>query len=79
MVTNRVFLNQPDYVFTVVRPPIGWIPQSLEDIPNCGEVLSVYYVASYDEAHDDLVRSNRLAKANGLNKWAVIHSTDGQL
>ena len=37
------------------------------------------YVASDEEAHDDLVRCNQLAMTHNLNKWAVIQSPGTQI
>lgn len=76
---NRIFRNQPDYLFSIVRRPPGWVPASIDDAPAGAEVLSTELVASFDEAHDDLVRCNKLALRQDLDKWAVIQSAGGNL
>ncbi|MFK7765700.1 MAG: hypothetical protein AB8B55_00560 [Mariniblastus sp.] len=76
--TNRISHNQPDYVFVVVKKPKGWRPRNYFDVPPSGKVVSQALVASYPEAHDDLVRCNRHSLQNSLDTWAVIqHSESG--
>ena len=79
MSNNRMTEGQPDYVFLIVRKPEGWRPRNYFDIPPRGEVVSKTYVASYDEAHDDLQRCNRLSLHHGLDTWAVVQSIEAQL
>ncbi|QDU92462.1 hypothetical protein [Lignipirellula cremea] len=79
MINNRVFRTQADYLFLIVRMPIGWKPTRLEETPDHDEVLSQHFVASYAEAYDDLVRCNRLAMEQGLDEWAVIQAPGGEL
>jgi hypothetical protein len=76
---NRLANYQPDYLFTIVRKPLGWHPKDLDDIPPSGEILSLDYVPSYTEAYDDLLRCNQLALEQNLGKWAVIQCPDGNL
>lgn len=76
---NRIFLQQSDYVLELVQTPSSWTPAHPLSIPPRGEVISRYYVASFQEAYDDLVRCNRVAMRHGLNQWAVIHATGGDL
>ena len=72
--TNRLRHTQPDYLLVIVRKPDDWVPSSLNDEPPAGAVRAVFQVASYEEAHDDLLRCNRLATRRGLKEWAVVHS-----
>ena len=76
---NRITENQPDYVLSIVRKPTDWRPRNYFDVPPSGKVLSQHLVASYPEAHDDLVRCNRLSLHQSLDTWAVIHATDAEL
>ena len=76
---NRLMQNQPDYIFAMIRTPPDWTPGGVDDVPPGGEVLTVDHVASFEEAHDDLVRSNKLAMERKLNKWAVIQSPGGEI
>jgi hypothetical protein len=76
-ITNRIARQQPDYLFMIVQRPPGWSPKSLRDVPPFREALSIDYVASGDEAIDDVVRCNRFALEHGLNRWAVIESGAG--
>lgn len=71
---NRIFIVQPDYIFSIVRPEAGWSPRSAEDRPAGFEVVSQDFVASYEEARDDLLRTNQQAMAQGIGLWAVIQS-----
>jgi hypothetical protein len=41
------------------------------------QVISISQVASFEEAHDDLLRCNTLSLTRGLDRWAVIHTPDG--
>ena len=78
-IKNRISGTQADYLFMIVRRPPGWQPESPIDIPPRGEVLSVDYVASFEEARDDLIRCNQLALMKNLDKWAVVQSGGGEL
>lgn len=71
---NRVFRNQPDYLFQIVRRPAGWRPSRLDDVPPEYELVSTTPVASFPEARDDLLRCNRLALRKNMPVWAVIQS-----
>lgn len=66
----------PDYYLLIVRKPKGWRPKNYFEVPPSGEIVSKQVVASYSEAHDDLVRCNRLALAHSLDVWAVIQSAE---
>lgn len=74
--TNRIKQFQPDFVFLLVRKPKNWRPRNYFDVPPRGVVVSRTLVASYPEAHDDLVRCNRIALHGKLDTWAVIKSAD---
>ena len=76
---HRIALLQADYLFMIVRRPTGWEPSKPDDTPPEGAVLSVDYVASYDEAREDMLRCNQLAMRQGLDKWAVVQSPGGDL
>lgn len=69
---NRVLAEQPDYLLTIVKMPRGWTPNHLEDVPSGGKVLSIAVVASFAEAHDDLIRCNMIALQKNLRQWAII-------
>lgn len=79
MTRNRIANLRPDYIFLIVRKPRGWTPLHCEDIPPAGEIVSKQFVASYEEAHDDLVRCNELAMHRGLDNWAVVQSAGSDL
>ncbi|MFT5304217.1 MAG: hypothetical protein ACI87E_003310 [Mariniblastus sp.] len=74
MSENRLTSSKPDFVLTIVRKPEHWRPRNYFDKPPHGKVLSKSLIASYEEAHDDLVRCNRLALYESLDTWAVIQS-----
>ena len=76
---NRISQLQSDYIFTVVRKPRGWLPADIASVPPTGEVLTRDYVASYEEAVDDLKRCNNYSMEQGLNTWAVIESPEAGL
>ena len=76
MNSNRFTSSGPDFVFTVVRKPENFRPRNYFDKPLHGVVVSKSLVASYEEAHDDLVRYNRLSLYEKLDTWAVIQSTN---
>ena len=78
-IKNRITNARNDYLFKIVRRPEGWQPETVEDIPPAGEVLSVDYVASFEEARDDLLRCNSLSLEKNLDKWAVVQSAGGEL
>ena len=63
---------RPDYYLVLVKKPDGWRPKNHFEVPVYGHVISRDVVASYPEAHDDLVRCNRLSLQQGLDTWAVI-------
>lgn len=71
-VKNRLTKNQADYILTICRRPSGWQPESIDDVPPDAEVLTMAYVASYEEARDDVVRCNQYALREALDRWAVI-------
>jgi hypothetical protein len=72
MSENRLTSSQSDFVLTIIRKPENWRPRNYFDKPPYGRVLSKSLVASYEEAHDDLVWCNRLALYQSLDTWAVI-------
>ena len=78
MSEDKLTSIKPDFVFTIIRKPEGWRPRNYFDKPPYGRVLSKSLVASYEEAHDDLVRCNRLALHRFLDTWAVIQSADAK-
>ncbi len=71
---NRRSNYQPDFIFSIVRVPKNWRPENVFDVPPSGKVVSQMPVASFDEAHDDLIRSNQIAIRNGLREWALIET-----
>lgn len=73
MINNRINF-QPDYLLSIVRVPVSWQPDTVYEIPPSGKIVSQMPVASFDEAHDDLVRCNELALALDLREWAVIQT-----
>lgn len=79
MSQNRVTQGQPDYIFLIVRKPNGWRPRNYFEKPPHGEIVSKTYVASYEEAHDDLQRCNNLALYHSLDTWAVVHAAEAEL
>jgi hypothetical protein len=74
MMLNRRSNYQPDFIFSVVRVPKNWKPDSVFDVPPTGKVVSQMPVASFDEAHDDLIRCNQIAIRRGLREWAIIET-----
>lgn len=66
--------HRRDYYLVLVRKPDGWRPKNHFEVPNYddSQVIERFVVASYSEAHDDLVRCNRLALQQGLDTWTVI-------
>ena len=79
VIKNRIARVQADYLFMILRPPEGWQPKAAQDIPPGGKVLSVDYVASFDEAHDDLLRCNVLYLRKKFEMWAIVQSAGGDL
>ncbi|MDG1874299.1 MAG: hypothetical protein P8J27_10340 [Mariniblastus sp.] len=71
---NRHSGQSPDFIFSVVRVPKDWKPESIFDIPPGGKVIFRVPVASFDEAHEDLVRSNEFALEKGIREWAMIET-----
>ncbi len=71
---NRNSNYQPDFIFSIVRAPKDWQPENMFDVPSSGKVVSRVPVASFDEAHDDLIRCNQLAIRNGMREWAMIET-----
>jgi hypothetical protein len=69
----------PDYIFSVVQVPKDWKPAAVYDVPPVGKIISQMPVASFDEAHDDLVRCNRLAMKHGLHRWAVVQTAEARI
>jgi hypothetical protein len=78
-IQNRIFRNQPDYLLVIVRRPPNWKPRSLEQAPPAAERISATPVASFGEAHDDLIRCNTLALRTGKPFWAIIEAPGGAL
>merc|ERR1712023_223812 len=78
MLQNRLHITQ-DFILTIVRLPVSWRPYALYDVPVSGEILSRTPVASYEEAHDDLLRCNRHALKTGSRVWAVIERAGSPL
>ena len=79
MIKNRLPQLQADYIFAIVRTPLDWSPEGIDDLPPAGHLISREYVASFQEAYEDLVRCNQLAMQRGLREWAIIHSPGGDL
>ena len=75
MSINRINF-QPDFIFSIVRVSAEWKPSDIYDVPPAGELLTQTTVASFDEAHEDLVRCNRLALKYNWQEWAVIQTAD---
>ena len=78
MLQNRLQITQ-DFVLTIVRLPASWRPYALYDVPVSGDILSRTPIASYEEAHDDLLRCNRHALKTGSRVWAVIERAGSPL
>ena len=76
MTKNRLKHSGPDFIFTVILKPKNWRPRNYYDEPAQGKVVSKSLVASYEEAHDDLVRFNRASLTDSLETWAVIVSAN---
>lgn len=79
MFTNRITHGQPDYLFMLVKKPVGWRPRNYFDVPPHGKVVSTSYVASYAEAHEDLKRCNQWSLHNSLETWAVVQAVEAHL
>ena len=79
MSRNRLTDGQPDYIFLIIQKPNGWRPRNYFDVPPSGKVVSKTYVASYEEAHDDLQRCNRLSLHHSLDTWAVVQAVEAEL
>jgi hypothetical protein len=75
---NRFPLNRPDHILTLVEKPMGWKPRNYFEKPRQAVILSRQPVASYEEAHDDLVRCNRLALRHSLSQWAIIETAGAE-
>lgn len=73
MITRRPNF-QSDFMFSVVRVPNNWRPESIFDVTSPSRVVSRMPVASFEEAHDDLIRCNRIAISLGLRDWAMIET-----
>jgi len=78
MTQSRLNRSGPDFIFAVLRKPANWRPRNYFDKPAEGEIVSKSLVASYEEAHDDLVRYNRLSLHQSLDTWAVILSANAK-
>jgi len=65
---------QPDFIFSIVRVPKNWKPKNVFDVPPNAKVVSRMPVASFDEAHEDLIRCNQIAIRHGLCAWALIET-----
>ena len=79
MITNRIANVQADYVLMIVCKPPQWQPTQIDDVPPSGEFVCKDYVASFEEAFDDLVRCNKLSIERKLDTWAVIQSPGGTI
>ena len=55
MFNNRINV-QPDFIFSIFRVPQTWKPEAVYDVPPSGTIISQTPVASFDEAHDDMMR-----------------------
>ena len=75
---NRLTASGPDFILAIVVKPKNWRPRNYFDKPPFGLVVSKTLVASYAEAHDDLVRCNHLSLHQSLDTWAVIQSTNAK-
>lgn len=71
---NRRSNYQPDFIFSIVRVPNNWRPENVFDVPPSGKIVYEMPVASFDEAHDDLIRCNQIAIRNGMREWAIIET-----
>lgn len=78
-INNRIAGLQADFLFMIVKRPRGWRPQSPLETPPVVEPLSVDYVASFDEAREEMIRCNTLAIKHNLAKWAVVESVGGNI
>ena len=78
-VKNRLTQNQADYILAICRRPSGWQPKSIEDAPADPVVLEIAYVASFEEAHDDMLRCNQYSLRQSLDRWAVIIHPGSQI
>ncbi len=74
MMFNRQSNYQPDFILSIIRMPKDWRPENVFDVPPHGKVVSRTPVASFDEAHDDLIRCNQIAIRHGLREWAKIEA-----
>ncbi len=72
------FQFQPDFVFTLVKVPADWEPQSIDDLPTRGEVVSQMRVASFEEAYEDLLRCNRFSMDRSLGVWAIVQTAEAE-
>lgn len=70
--------HRPDYFLVLVKKPDGWRPKNTFEVPPYAQVVSKTVVASYPEAHDDLVRCNRLSLQQNLETWAVIEQASAK-
>ncbi|MEM9412593.1 MAG: hypothetical protein AAGA30_15880 [Planctomycetota bacterium] len=77
---NRFSNQKPDYLLVIIRRPDGFRPKNHFEKPTVGtaQIVEVSPVASYAEAHDDLVRCNRLSLYKSLDTWAVIKTARKQ-
>ena len=71
---RKRFVFHPDYLFSIMQVPDNWSPVDIYAIPPTGKVLRTERVASFDEAHEDLIRSNSLALEKDLKVWAMIET-----
>ena len=74
--SERRINYQPDYIFSIVRVPSNWKPRAVYDVPPTAELIAQDPVASFEEAHDDLIRCNSLALVGGWPEWAVIQTAN---
>lgn len=73
---NRLMRSHRDYMLAIVRRPAGWRPKAVDDAPPAGDIVQQDPVASYAEAHDDVVRCNQYALGQELDLWAVVLGPD---
>ena len=73
------FTFQRDYILTILKIRSEWQPENVYDIPRAGQIVSQTRVASFEEAHEDLIRCNRIALDFKLDEWAIIQTSKAEL
>ena len=71
----RRFNFRRDYIFTIVKINGDWRPENVYDLPRTGKIVSQTRVASFEEAHEDLLRCNQTALDFKLDEWAIIQTS----